>query len=63
MVLLLSYYGLGIESDKTSDGVPSLELTENALLGALRCLSTDGSKFGCLLACLLKQVNMLEIEQ
>lgn len=58
--LFLSYYGLGIESDNTSEGVPSLELTENALFGALRCLNTEGSKFGCRLACLLKQINMLD---
>lgn len=62
MNLLFNHYGLGIESDKTSEGVPSLELTENALFGALRCLSTDGSKFGCLLACLLKQINTLDIQ-
>lgn len=35
-----------MESDSTSDGVPSLELMENALLGARLCLRTDGSKFG-----------------
>lgn len=48
-------YGLGIESLRTSLGVPSLLLMEKALFGARLCRSTDGSKFGCLLACLLKQ--------
>lgn len=57
-----NHYGLGIESDKISEGVPSLEFTEKARFGALRCLNMDGSKFGCLLACLLKQINTLDIQ-
>lgn len=44
-----------MESDNTSDGVPSLELIEKALLGARLCLSTDGSKFGWRRACLLQE--------
>lgn len=50
---MLFYYGLGIESERTSEGVPSLELIENALFGALRWRRTEGSKLGCLRACLL----------
>ena len=49
-----------MESESTSDGVPSLELMEKALLGARLCLSTDGSKLGCRRACLLQQKHFLK---
>lgn len=56
-------YGEGAESDKFSEeGDPSLEFTDDALMGGLRWRRTVGSKFGCLLACLLKkkQKNILK---
>jgi hypothetical protein len=49
----LAGYGDGMESESTSEGVPSLELTEQAFVGARRCRKTEGSKLGCLRACLL----------
>lgn len=45
-------HGDGMEC---SEGVPSLELTENAFTGGLRCRNTVGSKLGCRRACLLRK--------
>lgn len=50
------------EGTECSEGVPSLELTENALTAALLCRRTVGSKFGCLRACLLQHIHSLLVQ-